>query len=670
MQRVTITDHMFWKLCCVTECKYCRTGDNARRLDPVSFNSRKTISVEYQLEMMENTSDVSLDEAKDVVDDKETKETELENTEDGRNGFVGLFDQNLSLSDRTPGVCSFMNTKPTLYPSSTRHESLTNRGPGERCNPVDQKEPGSEHDVTQGLHTNPCEGGDNGDTESGGEENKQVMASESERGEAPRVIGSMKERWRMGENVLAAKNEGKVKMERKHRRRLPGQLRRMEEEEGEQDEEVLNEWCEKSGVAEPAKDQEMELGRIGDGGVDREDTDGTVLEGNHVGDRKKGGMESSSSLSSEGSCESPWPSSPQPVLSRMLLHSSASSTPSSFNGSSADSDEVFSEEEGTASRRKTLQRCHSWRTFLTVMQWSLRRQSSWVQLAGHQGNFQLSEGGEVLKRFSEVEAVCLQALMDDPLRPFVPQYYGSVARGGHSYIRLEDLLSGLKSPVIMDCKMGIRTYLEEELTKAQSTPTLRTDMYMKMVKVDPTAPTVEEHEQQGVTKWRYMQWRDTNCSTSTLGFRIEGIMLENGSVQRDFRKTLSDVQVTEALLFFTKSQINILKAYHYRLKCLAEALQISPFFKAHEVIGSSLLFVHDRTSKASIWMIDFGKTTPVPKCMQLRHNVPWALGNREDGYLLGLAALTSFVGQAIDQATCRQENNNEIETTDTNSWKK
>nr|XP_023847748.1 inositol-trisphosphate 3-kinase B-like [Salvelinus alpinus] len=386
-------------------------------------------------------------------------------------------------------------------------------------------------------------------------------------------------------------------------------------------------------------------------------------EGGSVRDREKDGeKEGASSLSSEGSCsETHWSPSPHPILSKMLMHSSVSSSASSFNCSSAESDEVFSEGEDTASKRSTMRRCRSWRTFLTMMQWSVRRQSSWVQLAGHQGNFQLSEGGEVLKRFSEVEAVCLQALMADPLRPFVPQYHGSVNRGGNSYIRLEDLLSGLKNPVIMDCKMGVRTYQEEELTKSHTKPTLRTDMYQKMVKVDPTALTVEEHEQRGVTKWRYLQWRDNTSSTSTLGFRIEGIMMENGSVQRDF-KMLTPAKVTEALLSFTKSHLHILKAYHSRLQALDEALKESPFFKAHEVIGSSLLFVHDWTSKASIWMIDFGKTTPSPSTVQLSHDVPWAEGNREDGYLIGLAALTSLVGQAISQAACRQEEKHGEET--------
>lgn len=71
----------------------------------------------------------------------------------------------------------------------------------------------------------------------------------------------------------------------------------------------------------------------------------------------------------------------------------------------------------------------------------------------------------------------------------------------------------------------VRTFQEEELIKARTKPTPRSDMYQKMLKIDPSAPSEEEHEQKGVTKWRYLQWRDTTTSSSTLGFRIEGIMV-------------------------------------------------------------------------------------------------------------------------------------------------
>lgn len=73
------------------------------------------------------------------------------------------------------------------------------------------------------------------------------------------------------------------------------------------------------------------------------------------------------------------------------------------------------------------------------------------------------------------------------------------------------------------------------------------------------------------------------------------------------------------------------------------------------MIGSSLLFVHDHSTKASVWMIDFGKTTPIPATGELQHNVPWAEGSREDGYLIGLTSLITSLSQAINMASWQQE---------------
>uniref|UniRef100_A0A8C6KVK4 Kinase n=1 Tax=Nothobranchius furzeri TaxID=105023 RepID=A0A8C6KVK4_NOTFU len=270
-----------------------------------------------------------------------------------------------------------------------------------------------------------------------------------------------------------------------------------------------------------------------------------------------------------------------------------------------------------------------------MMHWSLRRQSSWVQLAGHQGNFQVSKVGEVLKMHSKPEAKCLERLMRDTLRPFVPQYHGLVTRGEHCYIRLEDLLHGLRRPVIMDCKMGVRTFQEEELIKARTKPTPRSDLYHKMVKLDSLAPTEEEHTQQGVTKWRYLQWRDV-CS--------------GHQDRRHHGRRGGHMGYSATLPKFVYFQ----RAYHSRLLDLKDALRDSSFFRTHEVIGSSLLFVHDH-NKASVWMIDFGKTTPLPDAWELQHTVPWTEGSREDGYLMGLTSLIASLSQAISMASGQQE---------------
>ncbi|KAH8409102.1 hypothetical protein KR009_006878, partial [Drosophila setifemur] len=318
-------------------------------------------------------------------------------------------------------------------------------------------------------------------------------------------------------------------------------------------------------------------------------------------------------------------------------------------------------------QRDRSKKSSGWRKIRNIVQWTpffqtyKKQRYPWVQLAGHQGNFKAGpEPGTVLKKLCPKEEECFQILMQDLLRPYVPVYKGQVTSEdgeceylfiylpAHGismatnlicickvYLQLQDLLSDYVQPCVMDCKVGVRTYLEEELSKAKEKPKLRKDMYDKMIQIDGQAPTAEEHAAKAVTKPRYMVWRETISSTATLGFRIEGIKKSDGTSSKDFKTTKSREQIKLAFVEFLSGQPQILPRYIQRLRAIRATLAVSEFFQTHEVIGSSLLFVHDQ-SHASIWLIDFAKTVELPPQLRIDHYSAWKVGNHEDGYLIGI----------------------------------
>ncbi|XP_063385270.1 inositol-trisphosphate 3-kinase A isoform X1 [Cydia fagiglandana] len=335
------------------------------------------------------------------------------------------------------------------------------------------------------------------------------------------------------------------------------------------------------------------------------------------------------------------------LRARSLSADSACSSCSTL--SSRDDDEF---EAPTLTKKQS----ERWRKLRNIVQWTpffqtyKKQRYPWVQLAGHQGNFKAGpDQGTILKKLCPQEERCFQLLMKDILRPFVPEYKGQVTcDDGELYLQLQDLLSNFDSPCVMDCKIGVRTYLEEELAKAKEKTKLRKDMYEKMIQIDPKAPSEEEHRSKGVTKPRYMIWRETISSTSTLGFRIDGVKKADGTSSKDFKTTKSRDQIMEAFKEFTSNFPNAPARYLERLKSIRATLIESHFFRTHELIGSSLLFVHDKR-RASIWMIDFAKTVPVPDNVNIDHNSSWKVGNHEDGYLIGIDNLISIFETMINE---------------------
>lgn len=94
--------------------------------------------------------------------------------------------------------------------------------------------------------------------------------------------------------------------------------------------------------------------------------------------------------------------------------------------------------------------------------------------------------------------------------------------------------------------------------------------------------------------------------------------------------------------------------YIQRLKAIRATLECSEFFKSHEVIGSSLLFIHD-DNNTSVWLIDFAKTKSLPDNINITHSSKWEIGNHEDGYLIGL-------NNIIDLFTAVNNSNNQKKT--------
>ena len=56
--------------------------------------------------------------------------------------------------------------------------------------------------------------------------------------------------------------------------------------------------------------------------------------------------------------------------------------------------------------------------------------------------------------------------MQDPLKPYVPEFKQEFLEDGELYIQMQDLLEEFHSPAsVMDCKMGIRYYQQNKTSE-------------------------------------------------------------------------------------------------------------------------------------------------------------------------------------------------------------
>ncbi|XP_014370405.2 inositol-trisphosphate 3-kinase homolog isoform X2 [Papilio machaon] len=277
------------------------------------------------------------------------------------------------------------------------------------------------------------------------------------------------------------------------------------------------------------------------------------------------------------------------------------------------------------------------------------RSSEWFQLSGHPGSLAPAGPGTVWKRRAagdhpahNPERDAYEALAACPyMRSAIPRYYRDLEYGGEHFIELQDLLHGFRDPHVMDIKMGTRTFLEDEVSNARARP----DLYEKMVRLDPNAPTESEHAARAVTKLRYMQFREQQSSSAEQGFRIEAVKLPGQPPLTDLQKVKEPNQLAATIARFLGDEKHARRAITARLREIRDLFERSEFFRTHEIVGSSIFIIYD-DERVGAWLIDFAKTRRVPEDIVVNHRAPWKQGNHEEGFLFGLDRLINIIETA------------------------
>jgi len=276
------------------------------------------------------------------------------------------------------------------------------------------------------------------------------------------------------------------------------------------------------------------------------------------------------------------------------------------------------------------------------------------QISGHVDAFMPdSDPRWILKVVNGIEKSCFESffgpLSGDPIKDIVPRLQGFVYRDGKEFIKMENLLMGYVNPNVMDCKIGVRTFLESDVADLKP----RLDLLEKMDNVDKNYATAEERRI-GVTKLRYMQFREIQSSSANLGFRIEASMKHVKELKEDvfddvnaLKRILSKQDVETHFRKFFEGRRDVIEKIRSKFHLMRDILNRSDFFAHHEMVGSSMLFLWDDSGKADVTIIDFGKTIPRE---DPGHNIQWneATQNHADGYLIGFTSLQSVMESLLD----------------------
>lgn len=186
--------------------------------------------------------------------------------------------------------------------------------------------------------------------------------------------------------------------------------------------------------------------------------------------------------------------------------------------------------------------------------------------------------------------------------------------------------------------------------------------------IDPTEAKPGERAAGGVSKARYLAFRDQRTSSGTLGFRIDAAVLsapgsgQSAPLDFDLRSVRHETSVRACLAAFLGRSRALCRAVLAKLERLRAACERSPFFERAVLLRSSILISYDAERLAQLprglaaasaddllllaappavqlKLIDFAQCSLLPVGSALSHRAAWAPGSSEDGYLTGVDSL-------------------------------
>ena len=180
----------------------------------------------------------------------------------------------------------------------------------------------------------------------------------------------------------------------------------------------------------------------------------------------------------------------------------------------------------------------------------------------------------------------------------------------------------------------------------------------------------DERKVGGITKARYLAYRDSLTSTPTLGFRIDAAVVskpggkESTPLDFNFRQLRDEAKIRACFSAFFGGSKVLCRAVLIKLERMRTALERSSFFPRVALLRSSILITYDYDMHAELLrsasptaeellsfaspaalevkMIDFAKSHAVTGRV-LSHREAWTPGSDEDGYLTGIDSLIGML---------------------------